>query len=346
MAPHASAPAAPAGTSPSPVQIFQTLNGTTHSAILRTAIELDVFTRVGQGEDTAAALASSTQCSERGVRMLCDSLTALGLLTKESGHYQLTRDTAVFLDRNSPAYLGTCVEFLFSPLMLEGLSRMTEAVRKGGTAIADHPSMQPDSASWVNFARNMAPLQRFPAQAMAKLLVPKPAGPCKVLDIAAGHGLFGISMAEQHPQAEIYALDWPQVLTVAQENAAAAGVANRFHTIPGNAFEVDFGSGYDWILLPNFLHHFDPPTCEAVLRKVRAALGPEGEAAILEFVTDDDKVSPPPAALFSIVMLTTTPAGDAYSYAELDAMCRNAGFSETELHPLPPAFQRVVIATP
>ena len=106
------------------------------------------------------------------------------------------------------------------------------------------------------------------------------------------------------------------------------------------------GSNFDWVLLPNFLHHFDPPTCETLLRRVRAALAPEGEAAVLEFVVDENRTAPMRSAMFALIMLTTTPAGDAYSYSELAAMFDKAGFSETELHPLPPSFQRVVIATP
>ncbi|MGH9393722.1 MAG: methyltransferase, partial [Terriglobales bacterium] len=101
-----------------------------------------------------------------------------------------------------------------------------------------------------------------------------------------------------------------------------------------------------WILLPNFLHHFDPPTCEALLRRVRAALSPEGEVAVLEFIVDEDRIAPTRSALFSLIMLTTTAAGDAYTYSELADMFEHAGFSETELHPLPPGIQRVVIATP
>src|SRR5438132_1399036 len=78
----------------------------------------------------------------------------------------------------------------------------------------------------------------------------------KVLDISSGHGMFGIDVAKHNPQAHVYALDWKNVLEVARENAARFGVAERFHTIPGSAFDVDMGSGYDLVLLPNFLHHF------------------------------------------------------------------------------------------
>ncbi len=134
------------------------------------------------------------------------------------------------------------------------------------------------------------------------------------------------------------------MLEVAKENAQTAGVSDRFKTRPGSAFEVDYGTGYDIILLTNFLHHFDVPTCETLLRKVRAALADRGRAVALEFVPNEDRVSPPQAAAFSMMMLGSTPAGDAYTFAELDTMFRNAGFARSELHELPPSIERVVIS--
>ena len=167
----------------------------------------------------------------------------------------------------------------------------------------------------------------------------------KVLDIAAGHGMFGITFAQHHPGAEVFAVDWPNVLEVAKENAQKLGVAERYSTIPGSAFDVAFGQGYDVVLLTNFLHHFDPPTCETLLRKVHAALSEGGRAVTLEFVPNEDRVSPPPPAAFSLMMPGSTPAGDAYTFAELERMFAEAGFSHSELHPLPPTIEPIVVSS-
>jgi cyclopropane fatty-acyl-phospholipid synthase-like methyltransferase len=134
------------------------------------------------------------------------------------------------------------------------------------------------------------------------------------------------------------------VLEVAKENAQAAGVADRYHLNPGSAFDVDYGENFDLVLLPNFLHHFDPATCETLLRKVRAALADDGRCVTLEFVPNDDRVTPPQAAGFSILMLAMTPGGDAYTFADLDRMFRNAGFARNEMHDLPPTVERVIIS--
>ncbi|MGH9416282.1 MAG: class I SAM-dependent methyltransferase [Terriglobales bacterium] len=340
MPPEATNPAA----NVSPARIFDVLNGFQRTAALTTAIDLDVFSLIATGANTTASLAQRSQSSERGIRILCDALVVLELLEKDDGRYRLTPESSLFLNRQSPAYLGTAAEFIAGTVQRESFDRLGEAVRKGGSALADTPSMQPDSPVWVNFARNMAAMQRLPAQGLAELLLPRAVSPCKVLDIAAGHGLFGIGMALRNPNAEVYALDWPSVLEVAAENAEASGVGERWHRLAGNALERDLGSGYQWVLLPNFLHHFDRATCEGLLRRVRAALAPEGEVAVLDFIVDEGRTSPPQSALFSLIMLASTPAGDAYTFDELDEMFRDAGFSDTELHPLPPGFQRVLIA--
>ena len=326
----------------SPLLFFETINAYQRSEALKAAIELDLFTAIAEGNETTAALAERCSASERGTRVLCDYLTILGFLSKQDSSYKLTPDSAAFLNRHSPAYMGSAVEFLLSPMLMQGFSEMAAAVRKGGTVVGS--TVAPDNPIWVKFARGMAGLMMPAAQMMAGLLDPEHDEPLRVLDIAAGHGRFGITLAERNPQTEVTALDWAAVLEVAKENAAQAGVSERYHTIAGSAFEVDFGTGYDIVLLTNFLHHFDPPTNETLLRKVRAALKDGGRVATLEFVPNADRISPPPAAMFSFVMLVGTPAGDAYTFSELERMFANAGFARSELHPLPPTPESLVIS--
>jgi SAM-dependent methyltransferase len=121
-------------------------------------------------------------------------------------------------------------------------------------------------------------------------------------------------------------------------------MGDRYRLLPGSALEVPFGEGYSLVLLPNFLHHFDPPTCEGILRKCRAALAPDGRLVIVEFVPDDDRSGPPDAVRFALVMLASTPAGDAYTFTELESMLRNAGFAAMTRHDLVPSPARVIIA--
>ncbi|HEY0078801.1 MAG TPA: class I SAM-dependent methyltransferase [Pyrinomonadaceae bacterium] len=328
----------------SPLLFFDTVNSFQRTEALKSAIELELFTAIGEGNRTAAEIAARIGARERGVRILCDYLTVIGFMTKDANAYALTPDSEMFLDRRSPAYVGGAVEFLLSPMLTEGFKTLTEAVRRGGTAISGEGSLAPEHPVWVNFARGMAPLVMMAAQMMTTLVEVEAERKFRVLDIAAGHGMFGITFAQRYPNAEIVALDWPNVLEVARENAERAGVGDRHTLLPGSAFDVDFGDGYDLVLLTNFLHHFDPPTCETLLRKVYAALKDGGRAMTLEFVPDETRVAPPIAAMFSLVMLASTPGGDAYTFSELERMFQNAGFSQSELIPLPPMPNQIVLS--
>lgn len=318
-----------------PERIFETLNAYHKTAALKTAVELDVFSAIADGATTRAAIAKRCQASDRGIRILCDYLTINGFLLKNGQEYSLADDSAVFLNRRSPAYMGAAANFLALPEMINLYQDLTAIVRAGTSLKGEQSTAAPDSSKWVEFARSMSNLQRMTAVAVAETLCASAGEKWKVLDVAAGHGMYGVMIAKQNPNAEIFALDWPEVLKVAHENAQAAGVAARHHHMPGSAFEVNFGKDYDIVLLTGFLHHFDPQTIETLLRKVHAALKPGGRAVTVEFVPNEDRVSPPAPAAFSMIMLGTTRAGDAYPYSEYDKMFRNAGFTLNELRRSP-----------
>src|SRR5215468_5689542 len=190
----------------------------------------------------------------------------------------------------------------------------------------------------------MAPLMRMPAQLLAGLVGGDTGQPLRVLDVAAGHGLFGITIADYYRRAHVTALDWPNVLEVATENARRAGVAERYALLLGSAFDAPWGGPYDVVLLTNFLHHFDLPTCEQLAAKAYAALAPGGRALTLDFIPEPDRVTPPSTAGFALVMLATTARGDAYTFAEYEAMFGSAGFARCEFHALPPTTQQAVVS--
>jgi SAM-dependent methyltransferase len=234
--------------------------------------------------------------------------------------------------------------FLVSPPLLDAFRDLTESVRKGGTTMHAQGSMTPEHPMWEEFARSMTSMARPASEAIASIVGAEAMETCKVLDIAASHGVYGIAFARRNPRAQVYALDWQNVLPFARANAEAAGVAERFHEIPGDAFEVDFGTDYDLVLLPNFFHHFDQPTCVRLMRKVHAALKEGGRAVTLEFVPDESRVAPPASATFPLVMLSSTPAGDAYTFSEYEEMFREAGFARSESHPEAAAPQHIIVS--
>jgi len=334
----------PQQTPITPERIFYAANAFHLTHALGTALELNLFSALAEGHTDAKQLALRCQASERGCRILCDFLTIHGLLTKNEDHWGLSPEAALFLDRKSPAYLGDIVSFLNAPDMMRGYEGLPAAVRKGGTMLENQGSVTPDNPLWVNFARNMAPMMMGASMDIAGLLGDGAGAPWRVLDIAAGHGLFGIQIAKTNPQAQIVALDWAAVLEVAKENAEKFGVSDRYQTIAGNAFDADYGGGYDLILLTNFLHHFDRAACVTLLRKCFTALKPGGRAVTLEFIPNEDRVTPPSNAAFALIMLASTPAGDAYTFPELESMFAEACFESTEMTQLQHSPQRLLIS--
>jgi ubiquinone/menaquinone biosynthesis C-methylase UbiE len=342
--------AAQPGKQVTPMFFFDNINAYQKSAAMMAAIELDLFTKLGEAkseeERTADALARKTGAHSKGIRVLCDFLTIHGLLTKSNGasplaSYEATPDVAFFLDARSPAALVHAPKFLAPPALHELAKDITESVRKGGTAFEQEETNEKDPR-WVDFARGMAPFTGASAAPMAQLV--KRDGPQNILDIAASHGLFGIACLQANPQAQVVAVDGAEVLQVGEENARKFGVADRWTKLPGDAFTADFGTGYDTVLVTNFLHHFEPELNEKFLRRVHASLNPGGRVFVLEFVPNDDRVSPPVPASFALIMLTRTQKGDAYTYRQLTAMLENAGFRGIERHDLP-IPQTIIIGT-
>jgi predicted nicotinamide N-methyase len=325
--------------------VFETAMAYQKTAALTAAVKLDLFSLIGKGSTTVDALASAIDASPRGLRILCDYLTVIGLLQKQGATYSLTPEARRFLDRSSPLAMGDCVDFLAAPEMLAlVLDDPVSYVRRGGAdglsvIAADHPV-------WVRFARAMAPFAALTAKRVAGYVATLPQPPRTVLDVATGHGLYGIEVARALPAASVTAVDWAGVLAIARENAKAAGVDDRYRTVVGSAFDVDWGGGFDLVLLANILHYFDRETCVALLRRARSSLSPAGRIFGVEFVPNSDRVSPPVQAAFAFFMLATCPSGDAYTLDDLDEIARAAGFRGATARPLSPTTQTLVIFEP
>ena len=330
---------------PSPALIFETLNAYQRTAALTAAIDLGLFTAIADGAKTPKTIGDRVQASEKGTRVLCDFLTVIGFLTKEGDSYSLTPESATFLNHHSPAYLGSATGFLghIERQFFEA-GGLTPAVRKGSTAMSEAGIMGPEDPIWVEFARSMAPMMAMPAQLAAKMISADGGAIKKVLDIAAGHGHFGIAYATQNPDTEVVAVDWAPVLQAARENASRANVAGRFSTIPGNALQVDLGSGYDVVVIANFLQLLGVESIGRLLRRVYEALAPGGRLATIGFIPNDDRVSPPSDASFAVIALSGTAEGDAYTLGEYERMFRSAGFSRSELRQLTPSPQRLIVS--
>lgn len=331
-------------TQPKPELIFGMMTAYQQSAALKAAVEIDLFSAIGEGVGTAAALAGRCHASERGVRILADFFCVHGLLTKHEGRYGLSPDAALFLDRKSPAYLGGMTGFLGAKNIRAQFDTLTEAVRKGGVVDTAEGATADEYEGWVDFAQSMEAMMGPATQQIAAMVNGGKSEPIEVLDVAASHGMFGFTIAKQNAAAKITALDWENVLAVTRANAKRLGLSDRVTTIAGDAFAVDLAGPYDVILLTNLLHHFDHAANVRLLKRMKAALKPGGRVITLEPVPNEDRISPPMPATFSLIMLASTPGGDAYTFAEFERMFAEAGFASSSLVPLQMAPQSVIVS--
>src|ERR1700733_7662617 len=154
---------------PSPGIVFDTLQAYQRSVALKGAIDLDLFTAIADGNKSLSAIAARIKASQKGTRILCDYLTMIGFLVKQGADYSLTPDSAAFLNRHSPAYMGTIANFLMSPHVAGLLENITDVIRHGGALPSEHGALAPDHPMWVEFARSMAPMMQMPAEAIAQM---------------------------------------------------------------------------------------------------------------------------------------------------------------------------------
>jgi hypothetical protein len=311
------------------------------TAALKAAIKFDVFTTISNNCLSVEQISDNTGASLRGMRILCDFLCVIGLLEKSTNLYNLSLDAKRFLDRTSPLCLADVIDFLAAPEIVSLImdDPPSYVITGGASGLTN---VSPDNPVWVRFARAMAPFASVTAKRTAAYIAKRAMQPRKVLDIAAGHGLFGIEVANVISDTLVMAIDWANVLEVAKKNADLAGLANRYETTSGNAFEVDWGVNYDLILLPNILHHFDQDGCVHLLSKAKDSLSIDGSVFVIDIMPNPDRISPPEQAAFAFLMLATTPKGDAYTCAEYETMARAAGLTLVDSMQLLPTPQTLL----
>lgn len=305
------------------------------AAALHTVIELDLFTRIAHGTDTAHRIASELDVPERGIRLLCDFLAGAGLIMKDGEGFKLAADATMFLEKLSPSYLGEAVAKVYSTPLLRAFERLTESVRGQPTG-----KMAPMPRGWLEIARGVTD-PAVAARAFAEA-VALPQGPLKILDVCAGDGLYGIAIAGLYPEAIVVAADRKAVLKAAHENAARAGLGTRYQNISGDILEMPFGRKFDCAICAGGLYQFDPPQIELLMKRILDALKKTGQLIILEFVVEGRLEY----AGFGLTMLTATRRGGAYTLAELQSMLRSSGFASSESQPLPAAHATMITARP
>ncbi|HKI37395.1 MAG TPA: methyltransferase [Gemmataceae bacterium] len=305
--------------------IMQYAFGFAPPLILEAAVRCRVFDVLDAGAKTAAEVATQTRISPRGARGLLNALVGLGFLTRQGDRYALAPGAETLLVSTKPGFAGGMFRHTSRQIIPHWI-HLTESVLTGRPAIAVNQEGQ-GAEFFREFVEDLFANNYEAARALADALkVAGGKGVVNVLDVAAGSGVWSIALAEKSPQVRVTVVDWPAVIPVCRKVAARHGVGDRYRYLSGDLLAVDYGGGYDVATLGHILHSEGERRSRELLRKVFAALAPGGTVAIAEMVSNDERTGPAQALIFALNMLVHTDEGDTFTFAEMNAWLREAGF--------------------
>lgn len=312
--------------SPTPQRLMQFAFGYAPTLILEAAIHHRVFDVLDARAQTLEQVAASTGASRRGLRAIMDALVGLEFLTRDAkDRYALTAESAAFLVSTKPSFQGGIFRHASRQLIPDWLE-LNKVVRTGRPATSVNANKK-GAKFFRQFVEDIFNTSRQPAEKLAAALkVARAKRPLRVLDLAAGSGVWGITLAEASPQVRVAALDWEGVLPVTRKVAARHGVRNRFQFIAGDLADADFGKGYDIATLGHILHSEGETRSRKLLKKTFRALAPGGAIAIAEFVVNAHRTAPVPSLIFAVNMLVMTSEGDTFSFEQMRHWLTEAGF--------------------
>jgi ubiquinone/menaquinone biosynthesis C-methylase UbiE len=330
-----------------PQRITELAWGFAPTLMLHGAIQTRLFDVLDKGPKTLEELVAATGCSPRGVLALSEALVGFGLLHRKRDRFSLAPDAAAFLISFKPGYLGGLVQH-FAGQLMDNWRQLPEIVRTGRPAtMVDHES---DGAEFFSkFVEDLFNMSFPAAEALAEELtrkLPRHNGEFKVLDIAAGSGVWSISLAKRIPHARITAVDFAKVLPVTRRVAERHQLADRLTTIEGDIQSADFGSGHHVVTLGHILHSEGEAKSRNLLKKVYDSLAPGGVVAIAEFIPDDHRNSPAYPLLFAVNMLVHTEAGNTFTFKQMSGWLKEIGFKQIRKVDVPGPSPIVVAVKP
>ncbi len=308
--------------------------------ILGAAVQHRIFDLLEDGAKTAAEMSQANGASLRGVRSIMNALTGFGLLTKDAnGRYALTPESATFLVRGKPAFIGGFMQH-GSQLIPKWL-QLGEIVQTGKAARSVNQEGE-GSQFFQAFVEDLFPVS-LPS---AKTLAGSFPNAKRVLDLAAGSGVWSIPLAQNATAVRVTAVDWAGVLPATRRMTERFGVADQYEFVAGDLREAAFGSGHDLAILGHILHSEGEKRSRELLGKVFRALAPGGTIAIAEFLANDDRSGPPLAMLFAVNMLVNTDEGDTFTLPEISQRLREAGYTDPRTMEVPSPSPLILATKP
>ncbi len=309
-----------------PERIMQFAWGYVPPLVLEAAVRHRIFDLLDGGPKTVSEIQKETGASERGLTAVMNALVGMNFLAKDKqGMFSLTPESSAFLVSTKPGFQGGFLRHGSQQLIPKWL-HLNEIVGSGRPQTAVNQE-GPGSDFFQQFVNDIFPMSYPAAQTLSRHLSADGAGaPVRVLDLAAGSGVWGIALAQGSEQVSVTAVDWPEVIPITRKTVGRFGLGERYSFIAGDLLQVDFGTGYTVATLGHILHSEGRERSRELLKKTFQALAPGGTIAIAEFLVNADRTGPLNALFFAVNMLVNTESGDTYSFEEISSWLKAAGF--------------------
>ncbi len=301
-----------------------------NSQILDAAIEYDFFTLIHRGFHAYEEIAREAGTVPRATRIVLDGLIALALVEKRQGKYFLAPISETFLVRGQPSYIG---DFRYVALSLwDGMAHLKETLKTG------KPFSRMDTGDelqvWEKIVVGIIPIAEPVARALCDLLgIGVKRKGVRVLDIAGGSSIFGMTIFSRDSLAQVTQLDWSNVNAVAKKLNRERGLEGKIHFIDGEFRSAPIEEKhYDLVLASNFCRFESPKGNQELFRKAYRALKPGGLFVVNDFLPNEDRTGPTFPLRFSVYTLTHTPEGECYTLSEYTRWLKNTGFASVQSH--------------
>ena len=284
---------------------------------LHVAVELEVFTRIGEGSLSAEEIASRWRGDARSARMLLDAVAAMGLLEKKADKFSNTEAAKTLLIKTSPAYMGFAVKHHHH--LVSTWSKLSQAV-KTGKPVRKRRRTKAELESFLmamyNNASGLAPRITREIDLSHRR---------HLLDLGGGPGTYAIHFCQANPALSATVFDLPSTEPFAQKTIGRFGLSSRIGFQTGDYLHDAVLGTYDVAWLSQILHSMGPEDCRTVIEKAVSVLEPGGLILVHEFLLNDTHDGPLFPALFALNMLVNTEEGRSYSEGEVRDMLAKAG---------------------
>ena len=314
----------------SPRPLMRILGDFANSQILDASLEYDFFTLIDGGLRTSFEVARAAGTDPRATRIVLDSLPALGLVEKRDGQYFLTPTAEVFLVRGKPSYVG---DFRHVALALwDGMAHLKESLKTG------KPLSRMDTAAelqvWEKLVLGIIVIAEPAAKALCdRLKIGAERKGIRVLDIAGGSSIFGMTILSRDPTAQVTQLDWPNVNAVAKKLNRERGFDGKIRFLDGDHHSAALEANhYDLALASNFCRFESPSGNQKLFAKAYRALKPGGIFIVNDFVPNEERTEPTFALRFSVYTLTHTPEGECWTLSQYSDWLKQAGFAAIDTY--------------